>query len=150
VTFDLPDDDDLLLDDVCDVLSRCDPVPHAVLAAATGAFAWRRVDADLAELAFDSLLELTGSGTRGAGDRQLTFEGNGLTIEIDMLDGGSQLIGQLVPPQPGAVQVQAGGRTATVTTDAGGHFTAAAGAGPFRMCVDAGPGAAIVTEWITL
>ena len=150
MTLALPDDDDLLLAELQGVMSRRDSVPQAVLAAATGAFAWRSVDADLAELAFDSLLELTGSGARGAADRQLTFEGNGLTIEVDMLDGGSHLIGQLVPPQAAAVEVQANGRAATVLADVEGHFTAAAGAGPFRMSVQAGVGPAIVTEWITL
>ncbi len=150
MTFDLPDDDDQLMAELREVIGRCDPVPSAVLAAANEAFVWRTIDSDLAELAFDSLLELSSGGVRGTADRQLTFESPGLTIEVDMLDGGSQLIGQLVPAQPGAVEVQASGRTTTVTTDAEGHFTAPAGAGPFRMRVDAGFGPAIVTEWITL
>ena len=52
-----------------------EPVPASVLQAARDAFAWRLIDAELAELVADSACELASAGTRGGGQpRLVTFE----------------------------------------------------------------------------
>jgi hypothetical protein len=39
------------------VASRADPVPAGVVVAARGAFQWRTIDAELAELVYDSWVD---------------------------------------------------------------------------------------------
>ena len=48
-------------------LREADPVPEHVLAAARGAWTWRTIDQELADLVFDSATEL--SGVRDHGGR---------------------------------------------------------------------------------
>src|ERR1700736_6555418 len=76
-----------------------DPVPAEVTFAAKGSLAWRRIDAELAELTFDSLLEDAAlAGVRG-GDtvRLVTFEAGDVSVEVEITDAGDRrrLIGQL-------------------------------------------------------
>ena len=58
-------------------LQDADPVPEHVLAAARGAWTWRTIDQELADLVFDSATELSGVRDRG-GARQLTFQAPGV------------------------------------------------------------------------
>jgi len=52
-----------------DAAARFDPVPAELIQAAVAAFSWRTADAELAALAFDSLLDQAGDAlVRGAGD----------------------------------------------------------------------------------
>ena len=66
-------------------LRQADPVPEHVLAAARGAFTWRTIDQELADLVFDSATELMGVRDHG-GTRQLTFQAPGLEIEVMVAD----------------------------------------------------------------
>ena len=78
-------------------LRQADPVPEHVLAAARGAFTWRTIDQELADLVFDSATELMGVRDHG-GTRQLTFQAPGLEIEVMVADPDTRrLVGQLVP-----------------------------------------------------
>ena len=53
-----------LLGELRELGRAADPVPPAVLFAAIGSLAWRRIDADLAELTSDSLLDDALAGLR--------------------------------------------------------------------------------------
>jgi hypothetical protein len=64
--IELPEDDDALASELATVLRRSAPMPAAIVAAARGAFAWRTVDAELAVLRADSVLEAA-AGVRGGG-----------------------------------------------------------------------------------
>ena len=90
--------------------SRLDPVPPELLDAAAGAFAWRDIDAELAELVFDSLLDADeASLVRGAPERRLvSFTGGGLTIDVEVTSAGPErtVMGQIVPPQRGVVDIR--------------------------------------------
>jgi hypothetical protein len=148
--IELPEGDDELFAELRAVLDQEDRVPSSVVGAARGALAWRSIDEELAMLSLDSLLETTSSGVRGGSDRQLTFETTGLTIELDVIDGGRQVMGQLVPPLPAKVEVQLPGVTSTVHADTHGQFSARGALGPFRLHVRSDTGVDVVTEWITL
>ena len=52
--------DDALEELLGAALRPADPVPRHVVAAARGAFTWRTIDQELADLVFDSATELTG------------------------------------------------------------------------------------------
>lgn len=144
-------DDEQLLVELRAALDGVDPVPESVSAAARDAFAWRTIDAELAALSYDSLLddkELSGVRS-GSAARMLTFEADELTVEIEVERG--RLIGQLVPPQPGDVEVRHSGGSLSVRADDLGRFVAeGVPRGPFSLRCRTVGAIAIVTDWIVL
>ncbi len=90
--------------------ARLEPVPGRLVQAAVDAYAWRTVDADLAELVFDSLADQDEETlVRGRQqERLLSFRTSGLTIEVEVTAAGPsrRLIGQLVPPQRAEVEIR--------------------------------------------
>ena len=114
-----------------------DPVPAEAVAAARSAIAWRTMDAELAELTEDSSVDSGLAGVRSTDvPALLTFESANLTVEIEILQAGTsrRLLGQIVPPGPGQVDVDQGGATTTVEADEVGRFRAdLGGAGPVRL-----------------
>src|SRR5690348_1577792 len=98
------DDDERLLTELGTALRAGTEVPERFVEAGKAAFAWRTVDAELASLTYDSATEGV-AGVRGepADLRALTFAARGLTIELEVTE--DSLIGQVVPPQPGSVEV---------------------------------------------
>ena len=134
-------------------LELIDPVPAHLLPWAAGAFAWRTVDADLAELAFDSLAE-PAAPVRGPDEsRLLTFQTGELIVEVELdADGtGRRLIGRLAPATPAEVEIHHNGGTASMTADALGRFAAGGLApGPMRLRLRPfTPSPPIVTDWFT-
>src|SRR5436305_155195 len=116
-------DDDRLMDQLRAVAGQVEPVPPDVVAAAQASLTWRTVDDELAELAFDSRLD-TGAlaGTRSAtmvGPRLLTFSAGERHVELEVTEIGRdrRLVGQLVPGQPGSIEVRAGVGTMRVEAD---------------------------------
>ncbi len=100
------DSDDALLSELGAALKSAGSVPQPMVDAARAAYAWRDVDAelDLLILAFDSLRE-EGALVRDAGElpaRTLVFDGDGLSVEVEL---GDDIEGQLIPPQPGQVEI---------------------------------------------
>jgi hypothetical protein len=154
---DLPPHTDLE-DELRRILTRIDPVPPGLVETGVGAFAWRTIDADLAELVFDSLTDqdeaaLVRGGQQG---RLLSFRAGPLTIEVEVTGTGPsrQLMGQLMPPQRGGMDVRHAGSTTTVEADELGRFSAGplpAGPVSLRYRPRSVPGQpAIVTEWISI
>lgn len=137
---------------------RLEAVPVEAAAAAKSGFAWRTLDAELAALTYDSdVAEDAMAGMRSTGTtvpRALTFEASGLTVELEVVeaDGGRRLLGQLVPPQPGTVEVRQFTATTTVEADEVGRFTVSGiRSGPVSLrCESQGGGAAVVTDWFVV
>lgn len=135
---------------------RLEAVPLDVVAAVKAAIVWRTMDAELAELTYDSELdELATAGARSGGEsRMLTFEGSGLMVEVESFPSGSgrRLMGQFVPPGPGRVDIRHGGGTTTVEADEVGRFSADAIApGPVSLRCQAADGSGpIVTDWVVV
>jgi hypothetical protein len=163
-----PDDagpEDLVLEEELRALAaRFEPVPDRLVQAAVDAYAWRTVDADLAELVFDSLADSQEAALvrGGEGERLLSFQASSLTIEIEVTAAGAarRLIGQLVPPQRADVEIRRQDEVVTIATDELGRFIAdSLPAGPVSLrCVPAAgaPGAAgqikppVVTDWVPI
>jgi hypothetical protein len=106
-----PDPDELLMGEVRAFFAEVDPVPPLVIETAKASLGWRRLDADLAELLSDSVLEeepfaLARGG--GAPTRAVTFSSGQLTIDIEVHvdDPGRTLLGQLSPPAASRIEVQ--------------------------------------------
>jgi hypothetical protein len=117
--------DDLLLAELAEVLAKVAAPPPGVVEAAKGLFTWRTIDAELAELAYDSLVAGEDLGVRAAGQpRILTFEAGGLTVEVEVDDvpGARRLIGQLTPPGQAGLELHTTGDTVLGEADDLGRF----------------------------
>lgn len=144
--------DDELLELLGRALQDSDPVPPHVVAAARGAWAWRTIDQELADLVFDSAMEVTGVRDRDAA-RQLTFRAPGVEIEIMLIDATSRrLVGQLVPAQATTVRLDATDQQLAATADRFGRFAFDdVHPGPIRITViGTHPATDITTDWVLL
>ncbi|MBO3749184.1 carboxypeptidase regulatory-like domain-containing protein [Streptosporangiaceae bacterium NEAU-GS5] len=153
--MDEPTSPDLALEDeLRKVVALFDPVPPALFDDAMYAFSARRLDAELAELTFDSLWEGSATRIRGAGQhRTLAFEGGGVAVELEIAEsgGGRRLIGRLEPGRAAQITVQRRDAETTVTTDALGRFTVdAVRDGHLRLHVTFPGAPPVVTTWVHL
>jgi hypothetical protein len=149
-------DDARLEEELRGLAARLEPVPERLVQAAVDAYAWRTVDADLAELVFDSLADREEAApVRGRQqERLLSFQASGLAIEVEVTAAGSsrRLIGQLVPPQRTVVEIRHRDGAMAVATDEFGRFAADwMPAGPVSL--RCGPAAGedrsqVVTDWV--
>ncbi|WP_406119598.1 hypothetical protein [Streptomyces sp. NBC_00989] len=142
-------EDGLLEEELRQAAAILDPVPAELRQIAMDAYALYDMDARLAELTFDSLVDAI--PIRGATDvpRMLTFTAGELSIDVEVTSEG--LMGQVMPPQPAGIEVLNGPqalRPTTLTADAMGRFTSdAPPSGPFALRLRAG-GEVVVTEWL--
>lgn len=134
------------------VLETVDPTPAHVLEQARAAFTWRGVDAELAELVFDSDTAALAGVRGGEAARQITFHAPGLEIEVEVVSERVRtVLGQLVPAQHAEVELRNSTRTLRTRTDALGRFTFDAVApGPVKLTVATGEGARVQTEGLTI
>lgn len=150
-------DDDLLLIELGAALNTCDPVPNHVIEAAKASLGWRRIDEELAQLVADSAtqpLTEVRSVPDTSGPRLLTFEGPDLTVEVEVTNLGEvrRLVGQLVPPCRGSVEVRWPDGSTTCEADDIGHFTASSiPGGPISIaCRAEGSARVVTTSWLTI
>ncbi|WP_328676029.1 hypothetical protein [Streptomyces sp. NBC_00343] len=142
-------EDALLEEELRQAAAILDPVPADLRQFAMDAYALYDLDARLAELTFDSLIDAI--PVRGALDvpRMLTFTAGELSIDVEVTSEG--LMGQVMPPQPAGIEVLNGLqalRPTTLTADAMGRFTSETPpTGPFALRLRAG-GEVVVTEWL--
>ena len=152
----MPDEPhDQLTGELRRLASRLDPVPPELLDAAAGAFAWRDIDAELAELVFDSLVDTDeASLVRGAPERRLvSFTGGGLTIDVEVTSAGTErtVMGQIVPPQRGVVDIRRRQETVSIEADELGRFRSGPlPPGPLSLRLRPAGGAPVVTDWLAL
>ncbi|MFF9862432.1 hypothetical protein [Streptomyces tendae] len=139
--------DGLLEEELRQAAAILDPVPADLRRSAVDAFALRDLDARVAELTFDSLVD--GIPVRGETDppRMLTFQSGGVTVDVEVTAEG--LIGQLLPPGPAGIEVLSGpGEHVRLTADDMGRFTGEAPpAGPFALRLRTGR-EVVVTQWL--
>ncbi len=117
-------DQDRLLAELKAALMEARPVPASVDEFALSVQDLVRIDAHLAELIFDSLVDEV-AGTRGAvPNREMTFSAPGVQMEVSvMAEGIRHLVGQLVPPQPATVELFYHDERRETEADGLGRFT---------------------------
>ena len=145
-------DDEALLTALRQALAARDAVPAEFADAARQAFAWRTIDAELAELSYDSLAGIGDAlATRAepASVRALTFASSRLTIELEL--AADTMIGQVVPAQPATITVEpAAGAGAVLAADDIGRFSLRPmPTAMFRLRVRTATGFETLTGWIT-
>jgi hypothetical protein len=149
--------DEEILHELRRLAGEVDPVPGEVTSFAKAALGWRRIDAELAELLSDSLLD---SGrvalTRGAaGTRALSFKAADLEIDLEIRESepGFLLLGQLAPPVSATIDVERddGSVTATVEADELGRFrTELESGGRLRLRIRRESAPDVETSWIAI
>jgi len=139
---------DLLEEELRRAAAILDPVPPELRQIAVEAFALHDLDARIAELTFDSVVDAL--PVRGATDmpRMLTFHAGGVTVDVELTAQG--LMGQVLPPQTAGIEVLSGPQAGwALETDPMGRFTyGEPPAGPFALRLRTGEGV-LVTDWLT-
>jgi hypothetical protein len=149
-------DDEELLTALREAMRAREAVPAEFIEMGRNAYAWHNIDAELAQLTYDSDRDadlMASLRSETASIRALTFTSAHLSIEVEVTD--ESLVGQVVPVVPereGTIEVQAkAGATTTTSVDEIGCFAVSPKpASPFRLRYRAADGTDVVTGWITL
>lgn len=128
-------------------------IPPELVETVKNEYAWRTIDAELADLTFDSSREpeaVAWTRSEPASIRALTFTSVHLTIEVEVTESYS-LIGQVIPPGRGSMEAQTrDGVTVTAPVDEIGCFLIEpVPPGTFRLRYR-NHGADVVTCWLPL
>jgi GNAT superfamily N-acetyltransferase len=147
-----------LLAQIREMLDETDPVPEFLLEAARETYTWRTIDAELAELTGDSLLE--GASVRASrAPRLLTFTAETATVVLEVAEHvrgawlGRRLLGQILSPRSAVVEVRHAEGTLSITADEFGRFRAeAVPPGPISLACRFGGALQpqLVTSWVTI
>jgi hypothetical protein len=148
-------DDEQLLAALRESVRARQAVPEEFVATAKSAYAWHNIDAELAELTYDSSRPpdqdaVASMRSESASIRALTFTSAHLSLELEVTEGS--LLGQIIPPQPGTVEAQtrAGATTSTPVDEIGCFALDPVPASPFRLRCRTADGADVLTGWIML
>jgi len=146
------EDDDKLLAELQEAMKAREAVPAWFVDTGKNAYAWHNVDAELAQLTYDSQRDerrvaVTRSET--ASIRALTFSSARLSVELEVTDDG--LLGQIIPPRAGALEIHTTAGITTTTVDELGLFAVDPKPdGSFRLRCRTSDGVDVITGWITL
>ena len=145
-------DDEQLLTALGEAIKARDAVPSWFVQTGKNAYAWHNVDAELAQLTYDSRTdadEMAVARSETASIRALTFTSAHLSIELEVANGS--LFGQVVPPQAGTLETRTKAGMTTSPVDEGGFFAVEPiPTDPFRLRFRTTGGADVMTGWITL
>ena len=146
-------DDEQLLGALREAMRARQAVPSWFVEMGKNAYAWHNIDAELAQLTYDSQAETKEPAfvrSEAASIRALTFTSARLSLELEV--GENSLIGQVIPPQAGTLETHTKDGLTTSRVDESGYFAVEPiPASPFRLRFQtAGGGVDVVTGWITL
>jgi hypothetical protein len=146
-------DDDRLLAALGQALKAREAVPSWFIETGKNAFAWHNIDAELAQLTYDSdqdqhAVAVLRSET--ASIRALTFTSAHLSLELEVT--GNSLLGQLLPAREGELEIHTrAGEISTTEVDEIGCFSVdPIPDSPFRLRYRSADGADVLTGWITI
>jgi hypothetical protein len=144
---------DELLDALREAVRARQAVPREFVEAGQSAFAWHNIDAELAQLTYDSsrdTLYQPNLRAEAASIRALTFTSVHLTIELEVSQ--DSVLGQIIPAQRGTVRIQPrDGAEITLSADEIGCFSVRPiPSGPFRLHCQTAAGTGVLTGWVSL
>ena len=146
-------DDERLLAALSEAMKAREAVPSWFVETGKNAFAWHNIDAELAQLTYDSQenrRELAVVRSETASVRALTFTSAHLTMELEVTENA--VLGQIIPPRAGTLEVhtRAGEITATEMDEIGCFAINPIPESPFRLRCRAAGGVDVLTGWIVL
>jgi hypothetical protein len=146
-------DDDQLLDALREAVRERAAVPAEFTEAGKSAFAWHNIDAELAQLTYDSVRDsdrALSMRSESAAIRALTFTSPHLSIELEV--GQESLVGQIVPTQSATIRVQRriGDETSVAADEIGCFSIRPIPAGEFRLHCRTAYGVDALTGWMSL
>ena len=145
-------DDEELLAALGEALRAREAVPGWFVETGKNAYAWHNIDAELAQLTYDSSRDQDAVAvvrSETASIRALTFTSARLSIELEV--ASDSLVGQIIPPQAGTHEVHTtGGVTSSPVDEVGCFAVAPIPASPFRLRCRTEDGTDVLTGWITL
>jgi hypothetical protein len=144
-------DDEELLAALREAIRARQAVPSWFIQTATNAYAWHNVDAELAQLTYDSENDMHPAVMRSetASIRALTFTSPHLSLELEVTE--SSLRGQIIPPRAGTVETHITAGVSTSPVDEIGYFAVEPiPASPFRLRFRTTDGIDVLTGWIAL
>lgn len=149
-TFDLTDDDDLVIALRQAVPATNDVVPRAVHEFALAVYDLGSLDVELAALIHDSLVDAPSVAARASEDdpRVIVYSAAGTSIEL-RVTGERELLGQVAPAGVDEVQVQTASESMVVVLDEFGQFETAAPDALMRVLVRQ-EGRTVATPWMRL
>jgi hypothetical protein len=145
-------DDDQLLAALGEAMKARREVPEWFVQTGKNAYAWHDIDAELAQLTYDSSRDHDTVGavrSEAASIRALTFTSARLSLELEVGEGS--LLGQIIPPRAGTVEAHTKTGVTTWPVDEIGCFAVEPiPASPFRLRFCSADGIDVLTGWITL
>jgi hypothetical protein len=145
-------DDDELLAALGEAIKARDAVPSWFVQMGKNAYAWHNIDAELAQLTYDSRTDadaMAVARSETATIRALTFTSAHLSIELEIADGS--LFGQVFPPQAGTLETHTKAGMTTSPVDETGFFAVEPiPPGPFLLRFGTTDGVYVMTGCITL
>lgn len=151
-------EDEQLLAALSEAMEARQAVPSWFTEIGKNAYAWHAIDAELAQLIYDSSTgdSSTGQNRSSTGRsetaviRAMKFASAHLSVALEVTE--TCLLGQISPPQSGTVETQTGaGSTTRTSLDEAGCFAIdPIPASPFRLRCRAADGTGVLTGWISL
>ncbi len=146
-------DDEQLLAALGEAMRARQAVPEEFVQMGKSAYAWHNIDAELAQLTYDSNTDRERAAavrSETASIRALTFTSAHLSMDLEVT--GDCLLGQVNPPRAGTLEVQtrAGATTDTPVDEIGCFAVEPIPASPFRLRFRAADDTDVVTGWVTL
>ena len=146
-------DDERLLAALGEALKASEDVPSWFVETGKNAFAWHNIDAELAQLTYDSnedRREVAVVRSETASVRSLTFTSAHLTVELEVAE--NSLLGQIIPPRGGTLEIHTkAGTISTTEVDEIGCFAVdPIPDSPFRLRCRTADGTDVLTGWITI
>lgn len=146
-------DDEQLLAALRESMSARQAVPAWFVETGKNAYAWHNIDAELAQLTYDSQADQHRAAvmrSEPASIRSFTFTSAHLSLELEVVEGA--LLGRIIPPRAGTVETQTrAGATMNTPVDEIGCFAVdPIPASPFRLRCRTTDGTDVLTDWIML
>jgi len=145
-------DDEQLLAALREAMKAREAVPPWFMETGKAAYAWHNIDAELAQLTYDSSRDLDAAAavrSEAASIRALTFTSARLSIELEVAK--DSLLGQIIPPGPGTLETHTATGVTTSPVDEIGCFTIEPiPPSPFRLRFRTTNTIDVLTGWITL
>jgi hypothetical protein len=144
-------DDEELLAALGEAMRARQAVPECFVETGKNTYAWHDIDAELAQLTYDSLVDrerVAAVRSEAASIRALTFTSARSSLELEVAE--NSLLGRIIPPGL-ALEVQAtAGVTSSPADEIGFFVVEPIPDSPFRLRCRTDDGADVLTGWITL